>query len=561
MRAAARSRFTSLEQDTVLHAMTPQPKKSRPTSSHSFSASPPPEAEQLLERTVTKKKRRRDVAEEFKLELTMMNHDLLSKEEEQYLAGLLIRARQLQERIDALVSTKTMAAQLAKSRDDLQNFLVPPPPPPPTLLCTMDTDDEDEDTFECRPLTGPAGASRPTTTATTEHDAVTAEYGGHPSAVEAKSGLLERLDRRSRVTTAAFFLDDDGADDGDVVSAHGSTGGAAFEAPAGGESGTLRDAFGLTDDDVVRVLRLPGGRAELQTVLLRGARARDTLIRRNLKLVSSISKRWSRLSSGGDTESLYRLYSGGWDRPSLSEAIQEGVIGLTTAAERFNPSRGLRFSTYATYWITNSVRQCFQRASTGCLRLPINYYDTKTKYKALVKEYYDADGCVPAMGILARDMGMTERRLQLTLRLTQPLLSTDGLLMPRGSTKAGKAGNVNRGDDNLLISDTLVDDSDLNPEDRVELSLLRQSLEHAMAVELAPFERDVLRLRLGLDDGVVRTCREVALECGGRLSTVEIRTTEQRALKKLRSPASLATYKLLAYLDFANVDRETVKIR
>jgi DNA-directed RNA polymerase sigma subunit (sigma70/sigma32) len=86
-------------------------------------------------------------------------------------------------------------------------------------------------------------------------------------------------------------------------------------------------------------------------------------------------------------------------------------------------------------------------------------------------------------------------------------------------------------------------------------------LEHAMATELDPLERDVLRLRLGLDDGVLRSCQEVSQVCGGRMSSREIRTAEQHALRKLRSPVALATYKLLTFLDFADVDRETVKIR
>jgi RNA polymerase sigma factor (sigma-70 family) len=269
----------------------------------------------------------------------------------------------------------------------------------------------------------------------------------------------------------------------------------------------------------------------------------------------------SRKSVGRDTDSLYSLYSGGWDRPSVSEAVQEGVIGLTIAVDRFNPARGLRFSTYATYWISNSVRLCFQRASTGCLRVPVNYYDTKSRFKTLVKEYYESDGETPSMAVLAREMGLSETRLQRVLQLTQPLVSTDGPCMPRGVvTRPGKSGNVNSLQDNLLLSDTLVDDTELNPEDCVELSLLRQRLEHAMSVELAPFERDVLRLRLGLDDGVMRSRREVADECGGRLSAVDILSTEKRALKKLRSPIALSTYKLLTFLDIADVDRETVKM-
>jgi DNA-directed RNA polymerase sigma subunit (sigma70/sigma32) len=163
------------------------------------------------------------------------------------------------------------------------------------------------------------------------------------------------------------------------------------------------------------------------------------------------------------------------------------------------------------------------------------------------------------MDVLAEQLQITEKRLTFMLRLTRPLLSTDAPFMRGGGTRAGKAGDSFGYD--LRVSDTLVDDTELNSEDMVELSLLRQSLENAMATELSPHERDVLRLRLGLDDGVTRSCREVSEEFGGRLKSAEIRATEKRALKKLRSPVSLATYKLLTFLDFANVDKESVKLR
>ena len=111
------------------------------------------------------------------------------------------------------------------------------------------------------------------------------------------------------------------------------------------------------------------------------------------------------------------------------------------------------------------------------------------------------------------------------------------------------------------MGDTLVDDIEPKPEDRIELSFLRQCLENAMATELAPHERDVLRLRLGLDDGVSRTCREVAEVFDGSLTSSQVRSAEKRAFAKLRSPRSLATYKLMTYLDVAGVDRETMNLR
>jgi RNA polymerase primary sigma factor len=489
-------------------------------------------------------KRRKAISKkDFQLEVSMMNHDLLSKDEEYELSRLYHTAKQLQTRIDVLLSEKNLQLEARQKLsgnggDNSKGF--------PDKTKTNDFFVGEEES--------PEASHSPDSDAFISYRNYEEwqQIDAHPKSITAKSTMLERMDQSSRTTMAAYFFNDS---DEYVDPKELST---TFAAE-------------LTEEDIVSSLQIPGGRKEMESILLNGASARDTLIRSNLKLVSSICKRWARIfsKSGSDSnDSLFSIYSGGWDRPSLSEATQEGVIGLATAVERFDPSRGLRFSTYATYWITNSVRQCFQRSSTGCLRLPINYYDTRTRFKTLVRQYYEMDGSVPSMDVLARELGLPERRLQLILSLTQPLVSMDGLLRPKGGlTRAGKAGNVNRLEDNLLLSDTLPDassdraDYSSNPMDRVELSFLRQQLEHAMAVELVPFERDVLRLRLGLDDGVMRTCREVAVECGGRLKSSEIRSTEQRALKKLRSPVALATYKLLTYLDFADVDIKTISLR
>ena len=138
----------------------------------------------------------------------------------------------------------------------------------------------------------------------------------------------------------------------------------------------------LTDDDIVRGLGLPGGRAELQRILLEGAFARDRLIRNNVRLVVSIAKRWARQSakfSNEDGARLVSIYAGNAYRPSLDEAIQEGILGLARAADRYDPSRGFRFSTYATYWVTNFVRICFREASTGSLRIPSKLHELKVR--------------------------------------------------------------------------------------------------------------------------------------------------------------------------------------
>lgn len=91
------------------------------------------------------------------------------------------------------------------------------------------------------------------------------------------------------------------------------------------------------------------------------------------------------------------------------------------------------------------------------------------------------------------------------------------------------------------------------PEDQVEISFLRQCLENAMATELTPYERDILRLRLGLDSGEGKSVREIVDLSGGIVSMADVRSAERRAFKKLRSPSSVHTHNLLAYLDLASI--------
>jgi hypothetical protein len=143
----------------------------------------------------------------------------------------------------------------------------------------------------------------------------------------------------------------------------------------------------LSDQDVIISLGIPGGKAEAINILLEGAHAREVLMRRNIKLVISIAKNWMKNSYSTENANLGdarggrrgQIYDGSWDRPSLDEAVQEGVLGLARAVDKYDPERGLRFSTYATHWVTSYVRTCFQRAVTGCLRVPSQLHDIKVR--------------------------------------------------------------------------------------------------------------------------------------------------------------------------------------
>ncbi|KAL3816114.1 hypothetical protein ACHAXA_011611 [Cyclostephanos tholiformis] len=342
----------------------------------------------------------------------------------------------------------------------------------------------------------------------------------------------------------------------------------------------------LSEFEVIYSLNVTGGKSELVRILLDGAHAREALMRGNVKLVMSIAKGWMRNSyavagsngegapgggyAGGNGISgrmarrqLSQMYEGSWDRPSLDEAVQEGMLGLARAVDKYDPERGLRFSTYATHWITSYVRTCFQRAVTGCLRVPSQLHEIKAAYNQIVRDHLHLSGegggsGSPAIAPLDREsiaqrLGISERRLRIAIRATGTLLSVDAPVMSAGGGSGGgykgsMAGGDGRNNQELLILDTLKC-AEPKPEDQVEISFLRQCLENAMATELTPYERDILRLRLGLDSGEGKTVREIVELSGGIVSMADVRSAERRAFKKLRSPASVHTHNLLAYLN------------
>ncbi|GKZ00431.1 hypothetical protein MPSEU_000995700 [Mayamaea pseudoterrestris] len=294
----------------------------------------------------------------------------------------------------------------------------------------------------------------------------------------------------------------------------------------------------FTDAEIISQLNLTGGRSELQQILRDGFDARQTMLAGNFRLVVSIARSFATRNKGVGT----------WGRPTFEEVIQEGILGLATAVDRYQPGMDFRFATYATWWISNSVRNCFQHHAAN-IRLPATYYSTKSKYMQAVKRHLDMDGELPEIYVLANEVGVSVDQLERILRMTRPLVSID--------ERVGFSRDNNARNDELSwdLLDDFIDKEIMLPEDCVDLSFLRQNLENAMASELAPHERDVIRLRLGLDDGVRRTTRQVAQMFAPMLSVADVRQVEQTALRKLRSKHSLSTYKLVG------VDENAIRIR
>ncbi len=298
--------------------------------------------------------------------------------------------------------------------------------------------------------------------------------------------------------------------------------------------------------------------AQIDTVLEKGHQAKQKLMMHNLRLVSKIAKKWAYMTHNNHGDYTSNANDGSLTRPSVQEAIQEGIEGLARAVDRYDPSRNWRFSTYATYWITDSIRNCYASASNGhAMRLPSGYYEIVARYKSLMKEQYHLRQAAPPMEDLAAQMDIKLSRLQNILRLAQPPLSLDG---PTSSfASAGKAGIADAS--TTMLGDILVMGTSEDPEALLEWSMLRGALEHALLTQLSPHERDVVRLRSGLEDGVTRTFRQVSVDCyEGKLNPVQIQVTWVRALKKLRSPEALSKYGWMSYFELCDVDPETVSL-
>lgn len=298
----------------------------------------------------------------------------------------------------------------------------------------------------------------------------------------------------------------------------------------------------LSDKEVQGYVGL--SKSQAQSILLEGAVARDTMIRSNVRLVVGIARRWAQQQSRGSAMTVREIYQGRWGRPSLEEIIQDGIAGLIQAVERFDPTRNIKFSTFATVYITNRVRICFQTHSTS-LAVPPIFHLIRQQLRNRIREYHQSGEEIPSFEQLAEEIGVSPSRLETAMRMTQATLSIDSPMYLDGTAS-------------VTLQDFLVGEE--LAEDIVELSFLRQTLESAMANELGPTERDILRLRLGLDDGVTRTVPQVTEFYGGMLTAPQVRRLEKVALSKLRSPNSLATYKFLAYLDFAGIDSSTAKL-
>ena len=239
-------------------------------------------------------------------------------------------------------------------------------------------------------------------------------------------------------------------------------------------------------------------RAEERAVV-DGLKAKEHLIRANLRLVVSIAKRYR-------SRSL-----------SILDLVQEGNLGLIRAVDKFDYTRGFKFSTYATWWIRQAItRAIADQART--IRIPVHMVETINKVVRVQRQMHQETGHEPSIDELALAVAMSEAKVREILKLNQDTVSLE---TPMGD------------ENDFSLGDTIEDDSVEMPADAATRTLLNEAVKQALS-ELNEREQAVVRLRFGLDDGQMRTLEEVGKEFG--VTRERVRQIEAKTLAKLRHP-------------------------